>query len=143
MKISASRASGHDNISSVFVWNTATSISLPLSKVFNICLSNGFFPDQWKLANIVPILKTGNKSDVASYRPISILPLFSSVYQKIILNRISHFTSNFLSDSQHGFLPVRSCMTNLSVLQKHVCATFENNSQLDSIFGSMEGFRFY
>ena len=128
------RAVGPDNIKTVFLRNTASPLSIPLSILLNRCFSEGVFPDLWKMANITPVFKSGNKNYVSSYRPISLLSPFSIIAEKIIKNRLYRFTSPYLSTSQHGFLPGSSCLTNLSVLLSHAIKSLASNSQLDVVY---------
>ncbi|KAG8230963.1 hypothetical protein J437_LFUL003921 [Ladona fulva] len=85
----------------------------------------------WEAANIIPLFKSSDRSSVKSYRPISVLPILAMVCERIILKRISDFTSPYVSQVQHGFLPGCLCLTDLSSLQYHAVETFQSNSQLD------------
>lgn len=73
----------------------------------NYSLENGTFPDNLKVAKVSPIYKSGCKTDPGNYRPISVLPVVSKIYEKVIYNRLdSYLTSvNFLFDRQYGFRP--------------------------------------
>ena len=64
-------------------------------------ISEGCFPDEMKIAKVLPLFKAGNNRIVTNYRPISILPLFS----KILYNRLILFinANNILYDYQFGF----------------------------------------
>jgi potassium voltage-gated channel Eag-related subfamily H protein 8 len=68
-------------------------------------IDTGVFPDALKKASVVPIYKAGDKSIFTNYRPISILPAFSKVFEKVITNRLDSFLSkyNILFDKQFGF----------------------------------------
>ena len=67
----------------------------------------GCFPDNLKIAKVVPIYKGDDKTRVNNSRPITVLPVFSTILEKIILTRISNFVvqNNILSDNQLGFRP--------------------------------------
>ena len=66
---------------------TAAPIIVPqLVELFNLSFSNGQFPNLMKLAKVVPIFKTGSTSDVNNYRPISLLPIFSKLIEKLMHN---------------------------------------------------------
>ena len=83
----------------------APSISPFLCKVFNSCLNFGFFPDCLKNAKVLTIFKEGNESDPSNYRPISLLPVVSKIFGKIIYNRIIVFLDKekVLNENQFGF----------------------------------------
>ena len=70
---------------------------------FNKCIIDGKFPDQLKKADVSPVFKKGNHNDKTNYRPVSILPSLSKVYERLIYNQINHITENALSIFQCGF----------------------------------------
>ena len=80
-------------------------ISVPLSKSFNSSLIAGIFPDSLKYAKVIPAFKWDDKSVVNNYRPISVLPIFSKVFEKLMYNRLFLFVDklNILFDNQYGF----------------------------------------
>jgi len=75
-------------------------------------LSTGIFPDRLKYAVVKPIFKNGGKSDVSNYRPISLLPAFSKVLERVLYVRMyQHLANNsILVDEQFGFRPKSSTM---------------------------------
>ena len=84
--------------------------------------------------NIILIFKSGTRSKVENYRPISILPSLSKIFEKIVHKRLSHHVSNVISTNQHGFVPGRSCVTNLSILMKDLLSAVNSKSQCDIIY---------
>ena len=78
------------------------------------------FPSSWKCAIVVPIHKKGNYFDIANYRPIALLPLFSKVFEKTVNTQLCDFLSEsaILHDAQHGFKKTRSCESALLRLSK-------------------------
>ena len=94
---------------------TAESIASPLAKVFSLSLSSVKFPTLWKSARVVPILKSGNRSDVSSYRPISLLPIVSKMLERYVYTLLWDHLINHapLSVNQWGFQSGRSTVTSL------------------------------
>ena len=78
---------------------------IPLTHCINMSIVQGDFPDTLKIAKVIPIYKGDDEQMVQNYRPISILPFFSKIYEKIIYNHIINFlTINcILYDKQFGF----------------------------------------
>ena len=70
---------------------------------FNKCIIDGKFPDQLKKADVSLVFKKGNHNDKTNYRPVSILPSLSKIYERLIYNQINHMTENALSIFQCGF----------------------------------------
>ena len=89
--LKASTSKGFDNISTKMLKQTMKEVATPLAHIVNISLSHGIFPNDMKLAKIVPIFKSGNTKLFNNFRPISILPAFSNILEKIVCNRLLHF----------------------------------------------------
>ena len=90
-------ASGPDGILSPMLKGTSTSISLPLSNLFNASFNSGLIPSEWKSSRVVPIPKSGDTSEVANYRPISLLPSISKIQERVVHNiLLQHVTQVFL-----------------------------------------------
>ena len=80
------KAHGHDEISIRMIKLCGKSITEPLSIIFKTSIQSGIFPKTWKKGNVVPVHKKSSKQVVGNYRPISLLPIFSKVFEKIIFN---------------------------------------------------------
>ena len=74
-RTNVNKAAGPDNVSSKLVKCCASGLSKPLSIIFNRIFEFGIIPNKWKLANVVPVFKKGDKSSVTNYRPISLTSL--------------------------------------------------------------------
>ena len=88
-----------------------------LGEVYCISFRTGVFPSRMKIAKVIPMFKSGTKTDVTNYRPISLLPQFSKILEKLFLTRINSFliANNILSSSQYGFRTKLS--TSLAVME--------------------------
>ena len=82
-----------------------------LSSIINLSFESGIFPDLCKVAKVIPIYKKDNPLLCANYRPISLLPIFSKIFEKTIYTRMySYLTeNNMIYDRQFGFRANHSC----------------------------------
>ncbi|CAH2088799.1 unnamed protein product [Euphydryas editha] len=96
---------------SVHLINSLIEIVAPeLALIFNNCIDSGVFPDLMKFSKLMPLFKSGSTADPFNFRPISVLPTFSKIFEKIILHQLQkHFESNeLLHNKQFGFTRGRS-----------------------------------
>ena len=85
------KSCGYDNISSFFLRISANVLATPLSYLYNCSFQLGIFPDSLKIAKVLPIYKSGEKSEIGNYRPISILSTISKLLEKLIFSRTTAF----------------------------------------------------
>ena len=79
-----------------------------LSKCINKSFETGYIPDSLKLANVAPVFKKEDLLHKSNYRPVSILPLLSIVYGKVIYNQLSDYSDSFLNNILCGLRKVHS-----------------------------------
>ena len=89
--MNSNKAHGHDGISIRMLKICGPSVIKPLSLLFNNCLRDGVFPNDWKKANVIPVHKKGNKQLVSNYSPVSLLPICSKIFEKLIFDCIYDF----------------------------------------------------
>ena len=101
----------------------------PLTKLFNLCISLNVYPKVLKVACVTPIYKKGDAGDPSNYRPISILPVISKIFEFIIKQQLSDYLEfrEILNDMQHGFRRGRSTATALTDFTNHVVDCFEKS----------------
>ena len=104
---------GSDEISTSIIKYIITAIVQPIVYIFNNSLRFGIFPDKLKLALIVPVFKKGDETKLDNYRPISLLPSFSKILERVMCDRIMEFllAHDILNDVQHAYLKGRSTQT--------------------------------
>ena len=105
------KATRDSKMSALKIANESYKFTSSLANIVSRSFAQGIFPDQLKLAKVIPIHKEGPKTNVSNYRPISLLSSFSKIYEKIMHNRIMKFlnVNNSLFGMQYGFRPGRSC----------------------------------
>ena len=131
--LDSSKAHGYDNLSVKMIKFCEESITIPLKIIFDESLKCGVFPEIWKKANVVPVHKKEDKTLVKNYRPISLLPIFSKTFERVIYNSIfNYFISNKLfTPSQSGFLPGDSCIAQLLSIIHEIQTAFDENPVAD------------
>ena len=118
------------------IYHILESIAPHLALIYNLCISEGVFPDLMKLSKVIPLFKSGDLNDVSNFRPISILPVLSKVFEKLMLNDLlGHFNRNrLLSTSQFGFTKGRSTTDAASALIKSIYNIWEQSCDAIGIF---------
>ena len=120
---------GFDRMSNKLLKNLIDELVEPLTLIINQVFMTGIFPDQLKIAKVLPIYKKGDIHYFENYRPISILPSVSKVIERVIHNQLhEHFTKHKLYyDSQYGFRSSHS--TELAALEliDKVISRLDNN----------------
>ena len=127
-KIQSKISSGHDDISSKIMKITINIIIEPLTHIINQSLKTGIVPSEMKIAKVIPIHKSSDPSVLKNYRPVSLLPAFSKLLEKIVFNALITFLSknNILYKHQYGFRPKHSTIHPIIHLLNH-CASKSSN----------------
>ena len=127
---------GPDYIRSRILKEAADTLALPLFSVFSDSLSTGVLPAAWKEAHVTPIYKSGDSHSPASYCPISFISIPCKILERLIKKAIfTHLQRNEpISDSQHGFLPRRSCTTNLLLYMDSLTQAQDDGLISDTMF---------
>ena len=96
---------GNDNMPISLVKLVAENVASPLTYIINECIRLSVFPVEWKCARISVIPKIGNPTTGNDYRPISILPVLSKVFERLIMKQLCNFieTNNIYSSTQAGY----------------------------------------
>jgi hypothetical protein len=97
-------------------------------------MDEGIFPSAWKIGSVTPILKSGDPSNVTNYRPITILPHLSKIFELIALTNIKRSLNHVIIDQQHGFRPGKSTVTSSVIFASYILDRFDVKEQVDVIF---------
>ena len=109
-RMSGSRACGDDGITIQMIRMTLPVIGPELLHVINASITSGIVPISWKMADVIPLHKSGCKLDPNNYRPVSILPTVEKITERIICEQLMAYLldHNVLCSEQHGFRPGHS-----------------------------------
>jgi exonuclease III len=104
--LNSDSASGCDRISTRFCKRAVLFLSDVVSRLVNDCISNNVFPSCLKLARVVPVLKSGSQLVLNNYRPISILNIFSKIFEHVLHVRLQKYLDAYgvINDNQYGFV---------------------------------------
>ena len=121
MKLKNSKTST-DQISMKVIKQFAHNLSIPISKVINISFKKGVFPDVLKIACITPILKIITPVYLSHFRPISVLPALSKIFERCFFNKLVSYFDKYciLCNSQYGFRKNRSTCFALTDLTEYI-----------------------
>jgi hypothetical protein len=135
-KLKNGKAFGHDRIINEMLKAAGPIIMRSLLKLFNLCLDTGYYPEGWCMGHIVPIFKSGDKSQLTNYRPITLSSCLGKLLSSVLKNRIENFLeiNKVISNAQIGFR--KGCRTSDHILllkalidsykqrRKHIYACF-------------------
>jgi len=113
--LNPNKSKGFDNLPNRLLKNCAQSLATAFSLLFNFILATSHFPTAWKIASVNPLYKSGSLHDVKNYRPISILPSLSEVFEKLIHKHLNSYfeTNNLLYNRNSGFRKYHSTPSNI------------------------------
>ena len=109
MNTMKNKSGGVDNINAKTLKILSEYINVPLEYIFNLCIAESIWSDALKNAEVVPIYKTGEKSHISNYRPISLISNIAKIFEKIIYNRLYQFLKkhNIILEKQYDFVKNR------------------------------------
>ena len=135
-KFKNGKSAGADDVSPSIVKRVIPCISKPLTYIFNLSFSTGVFPSALKVAKVIPIFKKDDPHVFSNYRPISLLPCFSKILERLIYNRLDNFLTRFniLYDNQYGFRKHHSTDLALLDIYNKISSSLDLNHHTIGIF---------
>ena len=132
-KINPNKETGSDGLSGQMLLLCDDSVVLPLHIIFINILSTSIYPDMWKLANVTPIFKKGDKQLINNYRPISLLPICGKIFEKIIFNNLYNYLhlNGLITKNQSDFRPGDSTTNQLLYLGDEIHHAFDSPESLE------------
>ena len=126
--LSTHSAPGPDGVPAIVFKECAEALSEPLMILFNSFFDCHYIPDILKRAAIVPVYKSGEKSNPINYRPISLTPILMKILERIVRKQVVQFlTDNNLNSTQHGFREGRSTIfCSSKCLRRHSAYDFRS-----------------
>ena len=129
-------APGHDEISPQTLKSSVNYILSPLTHICNLSLQQGIFPNEMKIANVLPLYKADDPMAFNNYRPVSILCCISKVFEKMMYSRLLDFLNTYkiLVEYQFGFRKQHSTYMALLALMDELTKALENKDYVVGIF---------
>ena len=129
-------SAGWDAISSHIVKKTYDKFLLPLTHIMNLSICSGIFPSQMKIARVIPLFKSGDSTLFSNYRPVSVLPLFSKILERLMYKRLLAFVNkhNLLYRNQFGFRANHSPNLALILLMDKISGALERGDYVLGLF---------
>ena len=123
-------AVGQDSISMNLIkdLDSIDKIIFPITGIINLSITSGIVPNQLKIARVIPLFKSGEQDIFTNYRPVSVLPAFSKILERVMYNRLLRFLNAFkiLSDNQYGFRKHHPTAYALACLYDKISSAIEN-----------------
>ena len=134
--LSIKKSSDIYDIAPNFVHLSAQPIAQLLSIIFNRSFKEGIFPDKLKTAKVIPLHKGGSTLSTSNYRPISLLPIFSKIFERLAYNRLIEFIekNEILSKYQFGFQKNKSTEIAVSTIVSKISDAYEKKKSSYCIF---------
>ena len=128
--LDTTKAMGIDQIPNCVLKFCSDSLCEPICYLFQQCINQSYLPSEWRIHKVTPIFKSGDKSSVKNYRPISLLCCISKVLELIVYNNIYDHVSSCISTNQFGFLRNRSTVQQLLTFLQSLHNSFAQKSLL-------------
>ena len=127
-KLKHKTSRGHDGMSMKLIKESIDHIIFPLTHIINQSMSTGLVPKHMKIAKVIPIFKSGNKHIFNNYQPISLLPAFSKILEKVVATKLLKYLNTFdiFYKHQYGFRPKHSTLHPIIHLLNQIA---ENNDK--------------
>lgn len=113
MSLDPSKSAGYDQISPKLSKHCAPALCSVLHHLFSLCLDQGYIPSDWRMHLITSIVKSGGKSQVQNYTPISLLCITSKVVERLVYDHLLDFIEASFSPAQFGFRKRHSMLQQL------------------------------
>lgn len=135
-KLKNSNSTGHDDFSIKIIKQCAHKIVKPLCHIINQCFIEGSFPNLLKISKVICLFKKGDTKELSNYRPISLLSVFSKIFEKLLASRIIKFleANKIISPNQHGFRNNHSTISALVSILDYIYRSVDMGNKVMAVF---------
>ena len=111
--MNAKKSTGHDGLCPKILTLPAAAMATQLITLFNYCIRASTLPSDWKMSNVTPVHKKDEVTNKNNYRPVSVLPAISKLFEKVMFDQLYASFAPAFSSNMSGFLKGHSCATAL------------------------------
>lgn len=136
MSLNNTNSEGYDEINTKIIKACTNELIEILSYLINLSFSTGTFPEALKLSIVKPLYKNGEKSDVNNYRPITLIPIISKIFEKCMYKRLIEFCNKFniIKKEQFGFQKNKSTTLAIYNVIKIILTNINHNHYTTGLF---------
>lgn len=129
-------APGPDGIAASLIKKIHAFISIPLVHIINIVFSTGKIPSEWKESYVSPIFKSGDRTKMTNYRPISVINNFAKIFEKCLKERLTNYMERFglISARQYGFREGLSTADAIEELTNNIRCALNDGEKVLAVF---------
>ena len=130
------KATGIDNLPPGLLKDVSSEIAGPLAYIINFSLQSRQFPNEWKIAEVIPLHKSGSTEDNNNFRPISIVPVVSKILEKAVHQQLMTYVegNNLLSENQFGYQSMRSTELATAIFTDAIHKAADNGLMTGAVF---------
>lgn len=137
--LNSTKSTGYDDIQTHILKRSKLQIAPVLSYLINMSLESGCFPEPLKVTLIKPLHKKGCKTTLGNYRPISLIPVLSKIFEKVMLKRLTEFLDrhNIIKPEQYGFRKGKSTCSAAFCLINNIMNFMDKSKSVTAVFFDM------
>lgn len=127
---------GDDGVDAVTIKNVHTDLIKPLRHIINLIFKTGKVPSHFKVSIVTPVHKSGDKSNINNFRPISVINNFAKIFEKCLKDRLVEFLhcNNILSKRQFGFTSGLGTADAIYEVVKNITSCLDNSEKCLAVF---------
>ena len=130
------KSAGWDGVSPRVIKAVASELAGPLSRILNYCMREGHYPENFKVARVVPVFKAEDPTQFSNYRPVSVLPVLSQVFERVLYSRLIRFLDDnkVIIPGQYGFRTGHSTVMAITDMVEKVRAAWASKELALGVF---------
>lgn len=136
LSLNNTNSEGYDELNTKIIKECAHELTKVLTYLINLSFSRGVFPSALKLSVVKPLFKKGERDDMNNYRPITLIPILSKIYEKCMYHRLMSYCEKFniIKKEQFGFQKRKSTTLAIFSLLKTILNGINNNQLVTGLF---------